>query len=118
MVITPLNLFHIIVTNKIQTDCKSILLNHIHSLRLHQSCLYADSSVFHFEHFYLYNLLACLFSAEHHYFQEVFRSENWLGKFSPIPKINGGKLWLSLYLNSTGLTNNDKTHLLKMITKG
>jgi hypothetical protein len=44
-------------------------------------------------------------------------SENWLGKYSPIPKINGGKLWLSHYLTSTGMTDNDKTHLLKMITK-
>ena len=44
-------------------------------------------------------------------------SENWLGKYSPIPKINDGKLWLSHYLNSRGLNDNDKTQLLKTITK-
>jgi hypothetical protein len=58
----------------IQTDCKSILVNRIYCLRLHQSCLYADSLVFHFEHFYRCNLLADLFLAEHHYFQEHHRA--------------------------------------------
>lgn len=43
------------------------------SLRLHQSYLYWDSLVFDFEHFYLCNLLASLFSAECHYFQEHYR---------------------------------------------
>lgn len=42
-------------------------------------------------------------------------SKYWLGRYSPLLKINGGKLWLSQYLNSAGLTDNDKTRLLEVI---
>jgi hypothetical protein len=43
------------------------------------------------------------------------QSTNWLGKYSPIPKIQGGKMWLSQHLDSTGLTDNDLTYILKSI---
>jgi hypothetical protein len=43
-------------------------------------------------------------------------SKNWLGRYSPVLKINRGKLWLSQHLDSIGLTDNDKTHLLEAIT--
>ena len=42
-------------------------------------------------------------------------SKNWLGKYSPIPKIKGGKMWLAQHLDSIGLTESDlflSDHLL------
>jgi hypothetical protein len=39
-------------------------------------------------------------------------SDNWLGKYSPIPQIRNGKLWLSQHLNSPGLSRRKMT--LKM----
>jgi hypothetical protein len=44
-------------------------------------------------------------------------SKNWLGGYSPIIKINGGKLWLSQHLRSIGLTESDKINLKEAITK-
>lgn len=44
-------------------------------------------------------------------------SKNWLGKYSPLSKINSGKLWLSQHLNSRGLTEDGKTvisHALRL----
>ena len=38
-------------------------------------------------------------------------SRNWLGRYSPKPEINGGKLWLSQHLDSDGLTDGDKATL-------
>lgn len=38
-------------------------------------------------------------------------SDNWLGKYSPIPQIKNGKLWLSQHLNSPGLSNQEKDDL-------
>jgi hypothetical protein len=35
-------------------------------------------------------------------------SENWLGKYSPIPVIANGKLWLSQHLRSTTINETDK----------
>jgi hypothetical protein len=42
-------------------------------------------------------------------------SQNWLGIFSPVSKINSGKLWLYQHLNSPGLTDTDKLALFKSI---
>jgi hypothetical protein len=42
-------------------------------------------------------------------------SQNWLGAFSPVSKINSGKLWLYQHLNSLGLTDIDKLALAKSI---
>jgi hypothetical protein len=44
-------------------------------------------------------------------------SNNWLGKYSPIPEIRNGKLWLSQYLHSTPLTEQDKTDIVTAIQK-
>lgn len=44
-------------------------------------------------------------------------SENWLGRYSPKRQINNGKLWLSNYLASAGLSDNDKTDLMIAIKK-
>jgi hypothetical protein len=41
-------------------------------------------------------------------------SKNWLGRYSPVLKINSGKLWLSQHLHSIGLTDSDKVDLLIM----
>ena len=38
-------------------------------------------------------------------------SGNWLGKYSPIPQIRNGKLWLSQHLNSPGLSKQEKDDL-------
>jgi hypothetical protein len=38
-------------------------------------------------------------------------SDNWLGKYSPIPQIRNGKLWLSQHLNSPGLSKQEKDDL-------
>lgn len=35
-------------------------------------------------------------------------SENWLGKYSPIPEIANGKLWLKQHLGSAGINDVDK----------
>jgi hypothetical protein len=45
------------------------------------------------------------------------QSKNWMGKYSPIPRIKGGKLWLSQHLDSVGLTENDQIYILEAITK-
>lgn len=45
------------------------------------------------------------------------QSKNWLGKYSPIPRIKGGKLWLSQHLDSVGLTDSDQTYILEAITR-
>jgi hypothetical protein len=42
-------------------------------------------------------------------------SQNWLGTFSPVSKINSGKLWLYQHLNSNELTDTDKISLTKSI---
>lgn len=44
-------------------------------------------------------------------------SKNWLGKYSLVPEIRNGKLWLSQYLHSTPLTEQDKTDIVKAIQK-
>lgn len=46
-----------------------------------------------------------------------FSSDNWLGRYSPTPKINSGKLWLSQHLGSIGMTDSDRTYLLETITR-
>jgi hypothetical protein len=38
-------------------------------------------------------------------------SDNWLGKYSPIPQIRNGKLWLSQHLDSPGLSKQEKDDL-------
>ena len=38
-------------------------------------------------------------------------SDNWLGKYSPIPQIRNGKLWLSQHVNSPGLSKQEKDDL-------
>jgi hypothetical protein len=44
-------------------------------------------------------------------------SKNWLGKYSPVPKTNSGKLWLFQHLNSIGMIDNDKRYLLEEVTR-
>ena len=44
-------------------------------------------------------------------------SKNWLGRYSSISTINNGKLWLSQHLNSTGIIDSDKDHLLEEVTR-
>jgi hypothetical protein len=44
-------------------------------------------------------------------------SDNWLGKYSPIPEIEGGKLWLSQQLTAPGLTEQDKSGIENAIIK-
>jgi hypothetical protein len=43
-------------------------------------------------------------------------SNNWLGRYSPITKINEGKLWLSQHLSSIGLADGDRTDLQEALT--
>jgi hypothetical protein len=47
--------------------------------------------------------------------EECKPSQNWLGIFSPVSKINNGKLWLYQHLNSSELTDTDKLALSKSI---
>ncbi|MGD9534629.1 MAG: hypothetical protein AB7V56_12795 [Candidatus Nitrosocosmicus sp.] len=42
-------------------------------------------------------------------------SQKWLGAFSPVSKINSGKLWLYQHLDSPGLTDTDKIALTNSI---
>ena len=42
-------------------------------------------------------------------------SRNWLGRYSPKPEINGGKLWLYQHLDSDGLTESDKATLSRVM---
>jgi hypothetical protein len=44
-------------------------------------------------------------------------SKNWLGRYSPILKINSGKLWLFQHLTSRCLTDGDRTDLLGAMTR-
>jgi hypothetical protein len=44
-------------------------------------------------------------------------SDNWLGKFSPLPQIKSGKLWLSQHLTATRLTEQDKSEIEDAIIK-
>lgn len=44
-------------------------------------------------------------------------SNNWLGKYSPIPEIEGGKLWLSQHLTAPGLTEQDRSEIENAIIK-
>ena len=44
-------------------------------------------------------------------------SNNWLGKYSPIREIRNGKLWLSQYLHSTPLIEQDKIDIATAIEK-
>jgi hypothetical protein len=43
-------------------------------------------------------------------------SESWLGRFSPIEEIRSGKLWLSQYLASEDITDQDKEDIVRAIT--
>ena len=43
-------------------------------------------------------------------------TKTWLGRHSPLTKINGGKLWLYQHLSSIGLTDGDQTNLQEAIT--
>lgn len=45
------------------------------------------------------------------------QSKNWLGKYSPIRKIKGGKLWLSQHLDSVGITDSDQAYILEAIAR-
>ena len=45
------------------------------------------------------------------------QSKNWLGKYSSQPRIRGGKLWLSQYLDSDVLTESDQTYILEATTR-
>ena len=45
------------------------------------------------------------------------QSKNRLGKYSLIPRIKGGKLWLSQHLDSVGLTDSDQTYILEAIAR-
>ena len=45
------------------------------------------------------------------------QSKNWLGKYSSIPKVKGGKLWLSQHLDSAGITDSDQTYILEAIAR-
>ncbi len=42
-------------------------------------------------------------------------TKTWLGRYSPLMKINGGKLWLYQHLSSIGLTDGDQTDLQEAI---
>jgi hypothetical protein len=42
-------------------------------------------------------------------------SPNWLGRFSPIPKISGGKLWVTQYLNESPITKRHQEVLTNLI---
>ena len=44
------------------------------------------------------------------------QSKNWLGKYSPVPKINAGKLWLVQHLNSMSLTESDQKYISEVIS--
>jgi hypothetical protein len=44
-------------------------------------------------------------------------SNNWLGKYSPIPEIRNGKLWLSQHLHSMPLNEQDKIDIVTAIQK-
>lgn len=44
-------------------------------------------------------------------------TKTWLGRHSPLTKINGGKQWLYQHLSSIGLTDGDQTDLQEAITK-
>lgn len=44
-------------------------------------------------------------------------SKNWLGKYSPISRIKGGKLWLSQHLDSVGITDSDQTYIWEAIER-
>jgi hypothetical protein len=44
-------------------------------------------------------------------------SQDWLGRSSPKPEINNGKLWLSNYLASSGLSRQDKEDISSAIMK-
>lgn len=43
-------------------------------------------------------------------------TKTWLGRHSPLKKINGGKLWLYQHLSSIGLTDSDQADLQGAIT--
>lgn len=44
-------------------------------------------------------------------------SESWLGRYSPVPEIKNGKLWLSQYITSgMGLTEQDKQNIDYILT--
>jgi hypothetical protein len=47
--------------------------------------------------------------------KECKPSQNWLGIFSPVSKINSGKLLLYQHINSNELTDTDKVALTKSI---
>jgi hypothetical protein len=44
-------------------------------------------------------------------------TNGWLGKFSPLPQIKNGKLWLLQHLNSGVLINQDKDVIVNIIRK-
>jgi hypothetical protein len=44
-------------------------------------------------------------------------SNDWLGKFSPLPQIKNGKLWMLQHLKSGVLINQDKDVIVNIIRK-
>lgn len=45
------------------------------------------------------------------------QSKNWLGKYSTLPRIKDGKLWLSQHIDSVGLSESDQTYILEAIAR-
>jgi hypothetical protein len=43
-------------------------------------------------------------------------SDNWLGTYSPIPKVHDGKLWLSQYLDTPKISSEDQQNLSEVIS--